>query len=103
MYRPPEVQDPVELHRGTRAAFVGRDGEVVLRFVVDTTGVVVAETLEWVSGSDATLARWTAARLEEWRFVPARLATGQRVRQLAELTLVKVGNTTLTLLSTDPR
>ena len=100
---PQEVHEPAVLREGTRAAFVGRDAEVVFRFVVDTIGIAIPGTIEWTTGSDTTLARWTAARLQEWRFVPARSAAGRRVRQITELTLIKVGNTTLTLLSTELR
>lgn len=103
VYRPQDVPHPVSLPRGTRTAFVGKDGEVVLRFVVDTGGRLEAETLEWVSGTDATMARWAAARVAEWHFLPARLENGQCVRQLTELSILKMGNTTLALLNTDPR
>ena len=102
-YLPQEVHEPAALREGTRAPFVGKDAEVVLRFVVDTTGIAIPETIEWTSGTDTTLARWAAARLQEWRFVPARSAAGRRVPQITELTLIKVGNTTLTLLSTELR
>ncbi len=59
-------------------------GQVLVEFVVDTTGVVVIESMSAISTSHALFTDAVRRALQNARFHPAVLA-GQRVRQLVQL------------------
>jgi hypothetical protein len=94
VYYAGEVDKPVAAVAGNQPPkILGLpDGEVSGRFVVDTIGRAEVETLEIFRGSVPELAAATRSVLPSWRFYPAVLATGHRVRQLVALRVVKHGN-----------
>ena len=65
--------------------FRGRvTGQVLVEFVVDTSGLVVVESISAVSSSHALFTEAVRRALRDARFHPATLA-GRRVRQLVQL------------------
>ena len=61
----------------------GVQGQVTVRFVVDTSGSADVESIEIVDASDPRFAESVRAALPHMRFSPARL-NGRRVRQKVE-------------------
>lgn len=59
-------------------------GQVLVEFVVDTSGLVVVESISAISASHALFTDAVRRALQNARFHPARLA-GHRVRQLVQL------------------
>jgi TonB family protein len=56
-------------------------GEVLVEFVVDTTGLVDVESFKVIKASDPLFANAVKVALPGFRFSPALLASGQRVKQ----------------------
>lgn len=84
-----EVDEParvirIALPRYPRAReAAGIPGHVVLQFVVDTSGVVEANSYRIVSATDSAFAEASREAVSETRFSPAR-AGGRKVRQLVQ-------------------
>lgn len=62
----------------------GREGEVVLRFVVDRNGQPVESTLELVRGTSAPFVNAALALVPRLRFSPAHVVDGCPVAQVVE-------------------
>jgi periplasmic protein TonB len=61
----------------------GRIGDVVVQFVVDTTGRVDMTSVEIIKSTDASFSTSVKAVLPEMRFFPAETG-GHRVRQMVQ-------------------
>jgi protein TonB len=61
----------------------GRIGDVVVQFVVDTTGRIDMNSIEIIKSSDASFSNSVKAVLPEMRFFPAETG-GHRVRQMVQ-------------------
>jgi protein TonB len=64
----------------------GQSGEVLIQFVVDTTGKIDMNTVKVLKASNDLFASAVKAVLPQWRFLPAE-AGGRKVKQLAQLPL----------------
>jgi protein TonB len=59
-------------------------GEVLAQFVVDTTGLVIPQTVKFLKGTDSLFVQSVRDALAEMRFKPA-MVRQQPVRQLVQL------------------
>lgn len=89
-YLPDQVEHVAVLRRAVRPPYppamqrAGLSGRVVVRFVVDTTGLVEAPSVEVRAATHPEFERAVRAILPELRFEPAT-AGGHRVRMLVEM------------------
>jgi TonB family protein len=61
------------------------EGEVLMQFVVDTTGRVILGTLRVLRSTDPGFTREVERVLWRMRFLPAELKDGRRVKQLVQM------------------
>jgi hypothetical protein len=76
---------------GMQSAVVAQVREAAIRGVVDTMGFAERRTLAILPGSDPYEASLLVRRAERARWRPARLASGQAVRQLFEWRFCRSG------------
>ena len=62
----------------------GKEGEVLVSYVVDTTGLVLPETFTVLRASDQRFADAVRSALPSFRYTPATAADGRKVRQVVQ-------------------
>lgn len=62
----------------------GREGEVLVSYVVDTTGLVLPETFTVLRASDPRFVDAVRNALPSFRYTPATAADGRKVRQVVQ-------------------